>query len=46
MATGPLVDYVYRPDPNYEWSVYSRTQQAGFTTVYLSMTSQKWYDGK
>jgi PhoPQ-activated pathogenicity-related protein len=44
MATGPLVDYVYRPDPNYEWSVYSRTQQQGFTTVYLSMTSQQWFD--
>ena len=45
MATGPLVDYVYRPDSNYEWSVYSRTPQQGFTTVYLSMTSQQWFDG-
>jgi PhoPQ-activated pathogenicity-related protein len=43
-ATGPLVDYVYRDDPLYEWTVYSRTQNDGFTTVYLNMTSQRWYD--
>lgn len=43
-ATGPLVDYVYRPDPNYQWTEYSRTSQQGFTTIYLHMVSQQWYD--
>ena len=37
---------MYRPDPNYEYSVIDVVPQNGFTTYFLNMTSQQWYDGE
>jgi PhoPQ-activated pathogenicity-related protein len=37
-----LDDYVARPDPNYSFVHYATQVGEGYTTFFLSMTSQQW----
>jgi PhoPQ-activated pathogenicity-related protein len=34
--------YVRAPDSNYDWSVFSTSEGAGYTSYILEMTSQQW----
>jgi len=43
-APGPLYDYVHTDDGQFSWTEYDSTVQTGYTTYYLNMTSQRWYD--
>jgi PhoPQ-activated pathogenicity-related protein len=43
-APGPLYDYVHLNDGHFSWTEYDSTVQTGYTTYYLNMTSQRWYD--
>ena len=43
---GPLYDYVHRDDGKYSWEVFDEIPQDGFTTYYINVTTQQWYDGE
>ena len=46
IETTPLDDYVYAPDPHYNYTLISKHSMQGGTVYIYNFTSQKWYDGK
>jgi PhoPQ-activated pathogenicity-related protein len=42
--TGPLADYVARPDDSYAWKIRREGTVAGTQYVELTLTSQTWHD--
>jgi PhoPQ-activated pathogenicity-related protein len=42
----PLDDYVYAPDPHFNYTLISKQKIEGGTVYIYNFTSQKWYDGK
>ena len=43
--TTPLDDYVYAPDPHFNYTLISKQKIEGGTIYIYNFTSQKWYDG-
>ncbi|MBN2505603.1 MAG: PhoPQ-activated pathogenicity-like protein PqaA type [Verrucomicrobia bacterium] len=39
---GALEDYVRTPDDAFQWTIRSRSEDAGFARVHLDVTSQRW----
>jgi hypothetical protein len=45
IETTPLDDYVYAPDPHYNYTLIDQHSIEGGTVYIYNFTSQKWYDG-